>query len=188
VPRPISIAFELFTWWVSVPPGVGVTMDEMMDQISVGDSQTVRNALVQLRMGRVRDPSRPGQFLRRIPIRYSHAERKYYDFGKVTSSGVDAQIPGGVLANRFGELLTRVATLDSAMGADGLVRSADQLLDDAGTRSLIAQLPLKRIWDVATLALQVGQARQLLEMESLKNAASTGADDVPGDDSTEKGD
>ena len=179
MPRPVSLAFDLFTFWVSVPAGVGVSMQEMLDQLGATDTQSIRNALVRLRMGRVPDPSRAGSFLRRLPVRYHPVDGKYYDFSKVSPSAIDAQVPATVLVGRFAELMTRVTTLDSAMGNDGLVRSADQLLDDAQTKQLIGQLPVKQIFAVANLALQVAQARQLIEMEELKRLGPGGSTGTP---------
>jgi hypothetical protein len=168
MPRPASLEFRLLDWWLAVPAGVGVTMDEMKAQFGLTDGQVIRNALGRIRRGRVPDPGDRLRTLRAIPIRYHREDDRYYDFSKVNADAVDAQIPGEVLANRFSELLTRVATLDHAMGPDGLARSASDLLDDVSTRQLIAQLPIERIFEVAKLTMQVAQARQLLELESLR--------------------
>jgi hypothetical protein len=176
MPRSASLAFELLSWWIRIPPGVAVSMDEMMSEMAVRDEQQIRNALVKIRKGRVADPARAGSFLKRKPIRYHASDGKYYDFSRVTAAVVRGQIPGTVLARKFSELMTRVATLQSAIGSDGLARSVEDLLDDVATRELIAQLPFDRIWDVANLALQVAQARQLLELDRVKRAIADGAD------------
>jgi hypothetical protein len=145
-------------------------MGEMMEAMQIDDEQQIRNALVKIRNGRVKDPGRPGSFLRRKPVRYHHPNKKYYDFSRATASVVRDQVPATVLARQFSDVLTRITTLGSAMGSDGLARSVDDLLDDGAIRELILQLPFDRTFEVANLAMQVAQARQLLELDRVRKA------------------
>jgi len=140
-------------------------MDEMMVAMDVADPQAIRSALTQLRQGRVADPSLPGTFLRRLPVRWNPGNRRYYDLSNTPSEAVAAQIPGSILTGAFAELLNRVSALDSSMGADGLARSAAMLLNDNDVRRLIEQLPLPIIWQVHATVLHIAQARQLLEIQ-----------------------
>ena len=163
--RRTSLAFDLFTWWQSVPPGVGATMEEMLVGMDLADPQQIRNVLTQLRKGRVPDPSVRGGYCRSLPIRYNSADLKYYDFSNLSADTVAATIPGAILAEQFDELFTRIFTLESSMGNDGLVRSAQQLVDRPDIRRLIQQLPIEQIWRVQDAVQQIGRARQLLQLE-----------------------
>jgi hypothetical protein len=165
IQRRTSLAFDLFAFWQTVGPGIGVTMTQMMEATNAADAQAVRQALTQLRKGEVPDPSERGRHLRPLPVRYNSGDGMYYDFSNVSSETVAATIPGAILANRFGELFTRVFTLESSIGPDGLVRSAQNLLDHEDIRRLIAQMPLPRIWQVQDMVDQIARARQLLEIE-----------------------
>jgi hypothetical protein len=89
----------------------------------------------------------------------------------MTTEAIAAQIPGAIMSDAFAELLTRARTLDSAMGPDGLVRSAQNLLDDDHTRQLIQQLPMDEIWRVHSTVLQIAQARQLLAIAEARRVA-----------------
>lgn len=160
-----SLAFQLFTWWQTVPPGIGVSMDQMLVAMDVADPQSIRQVLTQIRKGRVPDPSMAGAYLRPLPVRHNAADGLYYDLSSVSGDAVAATIPGTILENQFRELFTRVFTLDNSMGTDGLVRSAHELLDYGDIRRLIAQLPLARVWQVQDLVGQIARARQLLEIE-----------------------
>lgn len=166
--RNASLDFRLFQYWVNLPPGRGVRMSEMMEAVDASDPQIIRSSLTRLRKGEVPDPSRPGHPLRALPIRWNSTDKKYYDMSSVNPDVVRAMVPGQIFSGAFGELMSRVATLDSAMGQDGLVRSAQQLLDDVHTRELIRQLPLEDIWRIHATVLSIGQARQLLELESAR--------------------
>ena len=179
--RPASLDFRLFSYWVNLPPGRGVTMGEMMGAVDASDPQIIRSSLTRLRKGQVSDPSHPGSQLRPLPIRWNPANRKYYDVSNVNPEAVAARIPGQIFTGAFGELLSRVTTLDSSMGTDGLVRSAQHLLDDIHTRELIRQLPLSDIWQIHATVLRIAQARQLLELQS---ARSGGALPTPPADNT----
>lgn len=167
--RPAPLDVRLFFYWENVPPGMGVTMRDMMSAMAVTDPQAIRSSLVRLRRGRVPHPTEPGH-LRVKPVRWNSRDRRYYDLSRVTPDAVAAQVPGSILTTAFATLLTRAATLDSSMGEEGLVRSAQQLLDDDDTRRLIAQLPLPTIWQVHATVLRIAQARQLFEL----NAAGGG--------------
>ena len=173
--RATSLPFNLFAYWQSVPPGVGVSMAEMMQALGVTDTQAIRGALTQLRKGEVPDPAERGRVLRPLPIRYNNADHLYYDFSQMSADAVLQQIPGTILTGSFGQLLTRVTTLDSSMGRNGLAGSAQQLLNDEETRALIRQLPFETIWRAHGVVLQIAQARQLLELET--RAANFGTED-----------
>ncbi len=179
--RNASLDFRLFQYWVGLPPGRGVQMSEMVEAVDASDPQIIRASLTRLRKGQVPDPSRPGRRLRTLPIRWNSTDRKYYDMSSVNQEAVRAMIPNQILSGAFSELLSRVTTLDNAMGQDGLVRSAQNLLDDAHTRELIRQLPLEDIWRIHARVLAIGQARQLLEIQS---AHTDGALPAPPADQT----
>jgi len=169
ISRPASLDFRLFSYWVGLPPGRGVTMDEMMEAVDAGDPQTIRSSLTRLRKGQVPDPSQPGYPLRPLPVRWNPQDRRYYDMSNVSREAVAAMIPSQVFTGAFAELMSRVETLDSSMGQDGLVRSAQHLLDNAHTRDLIRQLPLPNIWQIHNTVLRIAQARQLLELQSVRS-------------------
>lgn len=171
--RNASLDFRLFQYWVGLPSGRGVRMREMMEAVDASDPQIIRSSLTRLRKGEIPDPSRPGSQLRALPIRWNSTDRKYYDMSSVNQETVMSMIPGQIFSGAFGELMSRVATLDSAMGQDGLVRSAAQhLLDDVHTRELIRQLPLEQIWRIHATVLRIGQARQLLELQSARTGGT----------------
>lgn len=170
MPTQLSLDAQLFFWWDSLAPGRGATMDEMLSITGVTDPQIIRNALVRLRKGEVRDPSSSGT-LRPRPIRYNTADQRYYDLSKVTPDLVASQVPGRVLAEAVKELLTRAITLESAIGADGLAISAEQYLSDPELRQLISQLPIPTAWRVHEIVLRIAQARQILAIEDARRAA-----------------
>lgn len=175
--RRASLDFRLFSYWVNLPSGRGVTMGEMMKAVDASEPQIIRSSLTRLRKGKVSDPSRPGSQLRPLPIRWNPADCEYYDMSKFNQEAVAAQIPGRILSGAFGELVNRVATLDSSMGQDGLVRSA-QLLDDTHIRDLIGQLPLDQIWQIHATVLKIAQAKQFLELQSVRSGGSLSAPTV----------
>lgn len=168
--RNASLDFRLFQYWVGLPPGHGVRMREMMEAVNTSDPQVIRSSLTRLRKGAVPDPSSPGSQLRALPIRWNSTDKKYYDMSSVNQEIVRAMIPSQIFSGAFGELLSRVTTLDSAMGQDGLVRSAEHLLDDVHARELIQQLPLEDIWRIHATVLRISQARQLLELQSARTS------------------
>lgn len=161
----LSLDAQLFFWWDSLPPGRGVTMSEMCQILGVADPQMIRNSLVRLRKGIVRDPSSKGR-LQPKPIRYNTADAKYYDLMHSTPNTVAAQIPGNILAETVKELLVRALTLENALG--GLALSAQQYLDHDDLRALIAQLPTDIMWRVHDTFLRIAQARQLLALEEAR--------------------
>ena len=128
--RPASLDFRLFSYWAGLPSGRGVTMDEMMEAVDTGDPQTIRSSLTRLRKGQVPDPSQPGYSLRPLPVRWNSTDRRYYDMSSVSREAVANMIPSQVFTGAFAELMSRVETLDSSMGQDGLVRSAQHLLEN----------------------------------------------------------
>ena len=69
------------------------------------------------------------------------------------------------------QLVTRLTTLQSAMGSEGLVLSAEQLLSDLEIRQLIPQLPENDMYKIERLLLEVRHARRLLEIEEVKRKA-----------------
>ncbi len=169
--RPASLDFRLFSYWANLPSGQAVTMDDMMEVVDASDPQVIRSSLTRLRRGQVPDPSRPGDYLRPLPIRWNSQDRNYYDMSNISRDAVSAMIPGQILSGAFEELLTRVSTLDSSMNQEGLVRAA-HLLDDRHTRDLIAQLPLREIWRIHNTVLGIAQARQLLELQEAQSRGS----------------
>lgn len=164
----LSLDAQLFFWWESLPPGRGVTMAEMCRVMSVNDPQLIRNSLVRLRKGIVRDPSSPG-VLQPKPVRYNTADANYYDLSRVTPDLVASQVPGQIIAQTVSELLNRALTLESALG--GLALSAQQLLSHDDLRALIAQLPTETAWRVHDTFLRIAQARQLLALEEVRRQA-----------------
>lgn len=176
--RPASLDFRLYSFWRNLPPGTGVTMEEMQDAMDVDDRQLIRMSLTKLRKGKVRDPSGGGRTLQPLPVRWNPRNRRYYDLSRLTTELVAAQVPDHIMSATFSQLMTRCLTIDSAMGADGFEESAHQLLDDDGIRALIEQLPLPTIWQVQAIVFRIGQARQLLELEERRRDRSL----PPGDD------
>ena len=163
--RAASLNVRLYLWWTNVvPDGRGMSMDEMMDAMDVADSQTIRVALTRLRQGRVRNPAESGAYFPPLPVRWNAGNRLYYDLSSMTPEAVAAQVPGGILAGTIGELLNRVATIESSLGRDGLVASAERLLGDVDTRALILQIPLEEIWAVQDHLQAIGRARELLAL------------------------
>ena len=169
-PAPLDVRLHLF-WRGSLtrdrgglPPGRGVAMEEMVSAMSVGDPQVIRASLTRLRQGRVRNPADRGTYLPPLPVRWNSRDRLYYDLGSMTPEAVAAQIPGGVLSGAVGDLLTRVATIRSSVGQDGLADSADRLLSDADTRELIRQIPREEIWEVQDHLQAISRARELLAL------------------------
>jgi hypothetical protein len=164
----LSLDAQLFFWWDSLLPGHGATMGEMQSITGVADPQSIRNALVRLRKGEVKDPSSSKETLRRRPIRYNTKDRRYYDLSRVTGNLVASQVPGMILAEAVRELVTRAITLESAMGADGLALSAEEYLSDPELRELIGQLPIRDAWKVHEIIFHITQARQLLAIEEAR--------------------
>ena len=168
MPARPSLDLRLFFWWDNLPPGRGVTMDDMLEAMGAGDAQTIRISLTRIRQGKVKDPSRRNGFLRPVPIRYNAADRRYYNLEKVTPDLVAQQVPAQVLTSVVSQILNRVLTLDSAIG-HGLVLSAQNFLSDDDLRQLLAQLPLEGAWRVHETTLRIAQARQLLALAEARN-------------------
>ena len=162
--RPVSLDFRLFSFWIGLPPGTGVTMDEMMAAVGATDPQIIRISLSRLRQGKAADPSVRGGRLRPLPVRWNSSDRKYYDLSNLSPDAVDAQIPGLVLSGAMAQLLTRASTLNSSLGEDGLIRSADQWLQDKDIRKLLEQVPLAEIWQVQDHLREIARARELLSL------------------------
>jgi len=159
-----SLDVRLFLYWDNLPPGRGVTMEEMAAAMDVGDYQCIRNSLTRLRKGLVRNPAVHGSYFRPLPVRWNRPDRKYYDFSNISGETVLAQVPHNVLSSAFGDVLTRVATLESSMGSDGMGRVA-YLLNSGELRALLAQIPFDEIWRVQDYLQGIARARQLLELQ-----------------------
>jgi hypothetical protein len=161
-----SSDFRLFAYLDRLTPGVGVTMNELMGVADVIEPQTVRNSLTRLRKGEVPDPKVRGARLKPIPVRYNPSDRRYYNLARLSSDSIEAQIPGQILNSRVSDLITRAMTLDSAMGADGLV-TATVMLKDSDIRSLLAQLPIRDLQRAQNVVTQLAMARNLIEIAAL---------------------
>lgn len=162
-----SVARRLYLFWVAVPPGVGVSMRQMLDSLSEWypkiQVQAVRSALTNLRKGKVRDPNEPGAYLPKLAVRFDHVSRRYYDFGRLDSAALEQMVPESVLNRSFSDLLTRTTTLNSAMGEDGFLKSAELLRDDE-IRMVIGQIPFNLIYRVEDTIKEIGRAKRLLEL------------------------
>lgn len=154
-------------------------MNEMCRVMGVHDPQLIRNSLVRLRKGNVRDPSSRG-LLQPKPVRYNAADANYYDLSRVTPDLVASQVPGQIIAKTVSELLNRALTLESALG--GLALSAQQLLSHDDLRALIAQLPTETAWRVHDTFLRIAQARQLIALEDVRRQALPDPNDPPQED------
>ena len=92
-PQPyLSLDAQLFFWWDSLPPGRGVTMTEMCQVMGVVDPQAIRNSLVRIRQGRVKDPSSTSK-LSPKPVRHNAADGKYYDLMHSTPIRLQRRCP-----------------------------------------------------------------------------------------------
>ncbi len=163
--QPVSLDVQLYLWWDGLPPGTGVTMQEMLVNLGVNEPQAIRNSLTRIRKGRVRDPSADG-YLAPKPVRYDSASRSYYDLSKTTPDVVAAQVPGNILAQQITQLLTRAFTLNEAL--NGLALAADQYLEYPEIRALIGQLPLETMRLASTTVQELAWARNLLAIEEVK--------------------
>lgn len=160
-----SLEVRLFFWWDNLAPGSAVTMQEMMNAMGTTEPQVIRNALVRLRRGLVRDPSSATENLVPRPIRYDQASGRYYDLSKVPPDLVASEIPGRVLTRQISELLHRAFTLEQALGEHGLALSAQQYLQNPDIRHLISQLPTETMWHVVDTVERLARARHLLAIE-----------------------
>lgn len=159
-PAPLDV--RLFQWWQRLPAGRAVSMDEMLVAMSISDPQAIRSSLTRLRRGiRFR-----GVRFSPLTVRWNPSDRFYYNLGALTDDVVEAQVPGDIIGRALGDLQSRIASLDLALGQNG-VAAAAALLSDAGTRSLLAQIPLTVAFELATRFQIVAQARQLLEIQSM---------------------
>jgi hypothetical protein len=141
-------------------------MEEMASAMDVIDYQAIRSSLTRLRKGRVRNPASPGDYFRPLPVRWNLRDRKYYDLSRVDGEAVLARVPGDILSSAFKDVLTRVATVESSMGQDGLADAAAKgLLNDEETRELLLQIPFNEIWRVQDYLQGIARARQLLELQ-----------------------
>ena len=161
--RPAPLDVRLHLYWRNLPHGHGVTLDEMVSAMDAADGQAIRASLTRLRKGRVPDPSGTTKYLPPLPVRWNSRDRKYYDLSRVTGDIVAQQIPAGVMSGAVAQLLTRVATLHGSIG--GLEESAQHLLSDDETKQLLLQIPFEEIWRVQDYLLEIGRARQLLELQ-----------------------
>lgn len=157
----MTIAQDLYLYWQTVPNGVGVTLDEMMDAVNAFDGQQIRSALTALRKGEVGDGA--GGRFPRLPVRYSSVHQQYFHLGHLTADAVAAQVPGEVMAREFAQLLTRVMTLGSALGRDGIVNSA-ALLGEPDIMAMIRQFDVDIVHQVEDQVREIGRARLLLEL------------------------
>ncbi len=157
----MSRAARLFMFWTTVPPGVGVSMDEMMEAVGVSDPQPIRSALTSLRKGTVRDPDDPSAFLPRLPVRHNPNDHLYYDLSRVDGGAIAEMVPGNTLDSEFGYLWTRITNVSSAMGQEGFLTAAE-LLANPETRELVAQIPIERIYHVGDTVREIERARIML--------------------------
>ena len=116
-----------------------------------------------MRKGQIPNPAERGTYFAARPVRWNSSDRMYYDLSQVTDDSVMQQIPGEILSQAMGDLITRTGTIHSAVGEDGLYRAARTLLSDQATRALIQQLPLPEIWRAQDQLRLIGRARLLLE-------------------------
>jgi len=171
--RIASLDVRLFLYWENMPPGRGVLMDEMAVAMNVFDNQAIRSSLTRLRKGRVRNPAEPDSCFRPLPIRWNVRDGKYYDLSNISGEAVLAHVPESVLSGAFSSVLTRVATLESSMGSDGMGRVA-YLLDNGELRELLRQIPFEEIWRVQDYLQGISRAKHLLELREASQQLPSG--------------
>ena len=165
--RNLSLDQRLFFYWDGLPIGTGVTMGEMVDAMGVIDPQHIRNALVRIRKGEVGDPTSNGRLVLR-PIRYDSLTRRYYDLSKATPDLVRRQVPGHIVAQQVGQLLTRALTLMNSLGEHGLALSAQEYLSHDEIRDLLTQLPIDKMWQAENAIRELSRARQIIAIRDSK--------------------
>lgn len=158
-----TIGLRLHTLFANTAPGVGLTMDEILEGLGERDPQRIRQALVDVRKGKVHNPA-TREKLRPLPVVWNSRNKRYYNLAAASSDMVERQIPGQILTRLVNELLTRVLTIGSAMGEDGIVRAA-HMLEDRDVRNLLLQVPYNELHRVTQQTLELSNARQLLEIE-----------------------
>ena len=160
-----SLPNRLFQFWTAMEPGVGNSMQQMLDALSVHypnpRPQAVRSALTALRKGGVIDPSKQERYLPRLFVWHYKPTKLYYDFGRMSPDTVQDQIPGITLENIFRGLLTRAGNLNSTMGQNGVARSRHFLSDDQ-FREMVNQIPIETIEQVAGVLAEAVQAKVAL--------------------------
>lgn len=167
----LSLEQRLFFYWDGVPPGTGVTMEQMLSDLEVYDPQYIRNAFVRIRKGEVTDPTSNGRLVPK-PIRYNSVTRRYYDLSKATPDLVQQQVPGQILAQQVGQLLTRALTLMHSLNENGLALSAQEYLNYDEIRDLLTQLPIDGMWQAENVIRELSRARQLIEIRDAKAPTS----------------
>jgi hypothetical protein len=164
--RPAPLGVRLYFYWQNLPPGRGVSLMEMVTAMGTTDPQAIRSSLTRLRKGGVPNPasmSADDRYLAPLPVRWNSRDRKYYDLSRVTGEVIAAQVPGNVMSSAIAQLLTRAATLRGSM--DGFAQSARTLLSDPETTQLLLQIRFEEIWRVQDYLVEIGRARQLLELQ-----------------------
>ena len=164
-----SVASRLYLFWTTVAPGIGVSMSDMLAGLGIKDPQVIRSALTALRKGRVHDPADETSYLPRLLVWYVRSSGLYYDYARMTGSPVEAQVPGVTLANRFGDLFTRVANLNSTLGKEGVLEArAQSLLDDAELREFISQIPILEIERIRDTINEIAHVKRILLTEAIR--------------------
>ena len=163
----LTLDQRLFFYWDGLPPGTGVAMEKMMAGLGVFDPQYIRNALVRIRKGVVADPTSKGRLVPR-PIRYDSVTKRYYDLSKATPDLVQHQVPGHIVAQQVGQLLTRALTLMNSLGEHGLAMSAQAYLGHDEIRDLLSQLPIDKMWQAENAIRELSRARQIIEIRDSK--------------------
>lgn len=167
----LSLEQRLFFYWDGLPPGTGVAMEKMLSDLGVFDPQYIRNALVRIRKGEVADPTSKGRLVP-MPIRHDSVTKRYYDLSKATPDLVQHQVPGHIVAQQVGQLLTRALTLMNSLGEFGLALSAREYLHHDEIKDLLSQLPIERMWQAENAIRELSRARQLIEIRDSKAPTS----------------
>ena len=169
----LSLEQRLFFYWDGLPPGTGVAMEKMMADLGVNDPQYIRNALVRIRKGLVPDPTSQNRLVPR-PIRHDSVTKLYYDLSRATPDLVQSQVPGHIVAQQVGQLLTRALTLVSSLGEEGLALSAQEYLSHEEINDLLNQLPIEKMWEAENAVRELSRAKQLLEIKGSTTPQSLG--------------
>ena len=113
------------------------------------------------------DPTSKGRLVPR-PVRYDSVTKRYYDLSKATPDLVRSQVPGHIVAQQVGQLLTRALTLMSSLGEHGLALSAQEYLSHDEISDLLTQLPIEKMWQAENAIRELSRARQIIEIRDSK--------------------
>ena len=167
------LGFRLYFFIFTQPAGAAITMRQMQEAVGAG-RDSISQALVKIRKGRVAYPGRHGQYPPSMSINYAHETKAYYDLGKATMENLEQQIPQSILRNQMAHMHTRAGTIKGALGEAGLGKAIASGLLGPDAAKILETIPAFQLREIGSrIEEALAERQQLQHRKELRQGDST---------------